>query len=109
MKCECYWCDVPWGPGKDEQGSVVFCPLHDAAEEMLRELNRIDAWFEDLKQDHHEKLVQVQTFKDACANWDNLDQRMFDMSPLKNIIAKASGTHTPHQRRDDFLKGGRCG
>lgn len=64
-------CKVNINCGGKRWHVILFCPLHAAAEEMLKELVKTDKWFEELKQDHHEKIVQVQTFKDACANWDN--------------------------------------
>jgi hypothetical protein len=49
-------------------------------------LRRVDDWFEGMKKDQHEKLVEGQTFESACENWKDLKQDSLDMEPIKDAL-----------------------
>lgn len=43
--------------------------------------------FEAMRQDHHSKLVENQTFESACENWDKLIQEPMDFGPVIEALA----------------------
>ncbi len=58
--CGCYVSDIPWGKEPGEQGSIVYCPLHSAAPELLSQL-----------QSQHRELED----QDTHAGWDDHKRR----------------------------------
>lgn len=40
--CGCYWFNIPYGDKPDEQGSIIFCPLHAHAKDLLEALRNVE-------------------------------------------------------------------
>lgn len=50
-------------------------------------LASVDDWFEHMKKDHHEKLIEGQTLESASENWDKLLNEPLDMAPIKALLS----------------------
>lgn len=57
------------------------------ADRLATSLRTVDAWFERMKKDQHEKLVEGQTLETASENWDKLLQEPLEMEPIKKQLA----------------------
>jgi hypothetical protein len=88
-------CGENWGDPKPLAELIIkACNAYDSDQQtikgLLETLKSIQDWFNRMKSDHHEKLVNGQTFESACENWDKLLQEPFDMGIIEQAIAKAS-------------------
>ena len=57
---------------------------------MLEALQTVKTWFERMRTDQYEKLVHNQTLESASENWDNLLQEPLEMTPILEIITRAT-------------------
>lgn len=66
-----------------------------SAPELLAACKHVIAWFEWLKRDQFENLTLGQTLESSYENWERRSEEWssgsFDMTPLKDAIAKAEG------------------
>lgn len=77
---------------KRERAEINFYEKRVKLEALVKELagalGKVDAWFERMAKDQHEKLVENQTLESASANWDSLLNEPLDMVPIKAALAK---------------------
>jgi len=60
--------------------------LRAAGKKLRQELKSVYSWFEEMRDDHHSKLVENQTFESASENWDKLLQKPLEMKPIKQAL-----------------------
>lgn len=67
--------------------------LEQENKKMREALKYVDNWFERMKKDQHEKLVENQTFESACENWFKLLQEPLDMEIIKEALKTGGGSN----------------
>lgn len=77
-----------YGNADEATDAILDAVRHDESTKLIKSV--VD-WFEYMKKDHHEKLIEGQTLHSAAENWDSLEQPPLDIEPLIDYLRAIEG------------------